>query len=102
MTTIRSPPHFELGFVLFLYLDSTHLVFSRVKSTPCLIRDSNPERPHDQLRAYSKASFTHIVNVTVSGIVSGTFDLFDGHFDEQNGRATHFAHHSVPHHWQNF
>ena len=57
-----------------------------------------PERPHDQLRAYSKASFTHIVNVTVSGIVSGTFDLFDGHFDEQNGCATHFAHQSVPPH----
>ena len=44
------------------------------------------------------ASFTYSVNVTLSE--SGTFDLFDGHFDGQNRCATHLTI-EVTNDWQN-
>ena len=33
--------------------------------------------------------------------VRDTLDLSDGHFDGQNGCATHFAHRNVHYHWDN-
>ena len=41
-----------------------------------------------QTNVVCKASFTRTVNF----FVSDTFDVFDGHFDGQNGCATHLDH----------
>ena len=35
--------------------------------------------------------------VNIAAFVSGIFDLFDGHFDGQNGYAFHFTRQSVRH-----
>ena len=45
------------------------------------------ERSYSAL-AHNKISFARSVNVT--GFVRGTIDLFDGHFDRQNGRTIAF------------
>ena len=45
------------------------------------------------------ASFTRTINVII--FVSSTFDLFDGHFDNQIWCTTHLAHPSVRHYWHN-